>query len=268
MTSDLKCRVYIGDTLDGKFVERICAGCDTLLHIAGIHSSRVVVKAAARAGVKRMVLVHTTGIYSKYKYAGEEYRMTDSICYKICRENGIGLTILRPTMIYGTMNDGNVSTFIKMVDRFPAMPTVNGAHYVLQPVWCKDLGVGYFQCLMETATIGHDYNLSGCEPIELRKMFDVIAEQLGIKRRYISCPYPIAYAGAWMVYLLTRKSVDYREKVQRLVEPRAYGHEDAAKDFGYRPANFADGVKEEIQEYKKWKKGRAKAGGLWRKRKL
>lgn len=251
--SNIKFRMFVGDTFDGQFVKRLCAGCDTLFHIAGIHSSRIVVRSAAQIGVKRMIFVHTSGIYSRYKYAGEEYRETDDICYKVCEENGIGLTILRPTMIYGNLKDKNVSTFIKMVDRLPLMPTVNGAHYELQPVWCRDLGTGYFQCLMNESTVGHDYDLSGGEPIELKQMFEEIARQLGIRRKYFSCPYPAAYAGAWLIYLLTLNRIDCREKVQRLVEPRAYSHEDATKDFGYSPANFKDGVRDEIRMYKKQK---------------
>lgn len=241
----------IGDINNYDDSKEFCKGCDTLLHIAGIHFSRVVVKAAVDAGVKRMILVHTTGIYSKYKYAGEEYRQTDDICYKLCEENGVGLTILRPTMIYGNLRDGNVSVFIRMVDKLPLMPTVNGARYELQPVWCGDLGKAYYQVLMNENTIGCDYILSGGKPIELRSMFEVIGEQLGKDVKFISCPYPIAYAGAWLVYVLTLGHMDYREKVQRLVEPRVYSHKDATRDFSYNPLNFEEGIRAEVEMYKK-----------------
>ena len=46
---------------------------------------------------------------------------------------------------------------------------------------------------------------------------------------------------------------DIREKVQRLVEPRAFSHSEATKDFGYNPLNFEEGVKPEIEEYIKKK---------------
>lgn len=210
-------------------------------------------KGAIDANVKRMILVHTTGIYSKYKSAGEEYRQTDKIVYKLCSKYNVALTILRPTMIYGNLHDGNVSVFIRMVDRLPFMPVVNGAHYELQPVHCRDLGIAYFQCLMSEKTMGHDYNLSGGEPIELRKMFDVIAGILGIERKYVNCPYPIAYAGAWILYIVTMAKMDYREKVQRLVEPRVFSYENANRDFDYAPVNFETGVIDEVVRYKRQK---------------
>ena len=40
-----------------------------------------------------------------------------------------------------------------------------------------------------------------------------------------------------------------REKVQRLVEPRVYSHEDATKDFGYSPMTFEEGIVDEIKQY-------------------
>ncbi len=224
--------------------------CDTLLHIAGIHWSLQLVNAAIKNGIKRLILVHTTGIYSKYKAAGEEYRQIDAKIYQLCKESNVALTILRPTMIYGDVSDRNVIVFIKMVDKFKFMPTVNGAHYELQPVHCGDLGKAYFDVLMNPDICNNkDYVLSGGAPIELRDMFNEIAKNLGVNRKYISCPYWIAYAGAWLIYLLSFTRIDYREKVQRLVEPRVYGYEDAAKDFGYTPRTFQEGIVDEVKQY-------------------
>lgn len=227
---------------------------DMLLHIASVKLSPYVVPAALRGGVNNFILVHTTGIYSKYKAAGEEYRQIEARIQKLVEEyrsRDIAMTILRPTMIYGDLQDKNVSVFIKMVDKLRIFPTVNGARYDLQPVWCKDLGDAYYDVMMNwKVTKNKEYILSGKEPIQLRTMFEVIAKQLGVKNIFISCPYPIAYAGACMIYILTLRKIDYREKVQRLVEPRAYLHEKATKDFGYAPVSFEVGVNQEIRMYK------------------
>jgi len=224
---------------------------DTLLHIAGIQRSLPLVKACIENGVKRFILVHTTGIYSKYKAAGEGYRQIDSEVTRMCEEAGVKLTILRPTMIYGDLKDGNISVFIKMVDRFRFFPVISGARYELQPVWCGDLGKAFFDVLMNPdATDGKNYDLSGGAAIQLIDIFKEIGRQLEVKNTFISCPYWIAYSGAWLLYLLTFGKKDFREKVQRMVEPRAYSHEDATKDFGYNPLPFNEGVKAEIDMYK------------------
>ena len=235
---------------------------DMLLHIASVKLSPYVVPAALKGGVNNFILVHTTGIYSKYKAAGEEYRQIESKIQKLVEEyrrkgRNVAMTILRPTMIYGNLQDKNVSVFIKMVDKLRIFPTVNGARYDLQPVWCKDLGDAYYDVMQNWETTQNkEYILSGKDPIQLRAMFEVMAKQLGVKNVFVSCPYPIAYVGACIIYALTLKKIDYREKVQRLVEPRAYSHEKAEEEFGYNPVSFEIGVQGEIQQYQNCKKNR------------
>lgn len=53
-----------------------------------------------------------------------------------------------------------------------------------------------------------------------------------------------------MVYLLTLKKIDFREKVQRLCEDRSYPHDAAIKDFGYDPMPFRQGIQQEVDAYR------------------
>ena len=242
-------RMY-GDLEDEQFLSEALLGVDTIVHIAGIHWSRQLATAAAANFVRRLIAVHTTGIYSRYKEAGEEYRNIDDFVYMMCRSKNIILTILRPTMIYGSLNDRNVASFIRMVDKFPVMPVVNNAMYELQPVHYKDLGRAYYDVLVnEKITGGHDYILSGGEEIMLRDMLCEMGAYLSKRMRFFNVPFPIAYAGAWILYGLSIGKVDLREKVQRLCEPRVYPHEEASRDFGYAPRTFRSAIGDEVQQY-------------------
>lgn len=242
--------VVRGNFDDKNYLNKVLENVDTLVHIAGISFSPNLVDAAVRCQVRRLILVHTTGIYSKYKAAGEEYRKIDTYVYEQCKMNNIKLTILRPTMIYGNLLDNNVCEFIKMVDKLPIMPVVNGARYQLQPVHYMDLADAYFQVLMnEKSTANKDFNLSGGAPIELRKMLSVIGSNLGKNVKFLSVPYPIAYMGAVSLYCISLKKYDYREKVQRLCEPRTFSYEEAKNAFGYSPRKFEDGIVNEVKEY-------------------
>ena len=235
---------------------------DMLFHVAGIRFTKNLVPIALECGVDNIVMVHTTGIYSKYKAAGEGYRQIEKEIQELVegyRQKGreIAITTLRPTMIYGDLNDKNVSKFIKMVDKYRLFPTINGARYELQPVWCNDLGDAYFAVMTNWQVAKNkEYILSGGKPIELRDMFKEIAKQLGVKNKFISCPYPLAYFGAWVVFIFSFTIIDYREKVQRMVEPRAYPHDLAKTELGYNPAEFKEGVKEEIIAYKERKQAK------------
>lgn len=60
------------------------------------------------------------------------------------QKHDIELTIIRPTMIYGTLKDGNISTFIKWFDKFRVFPIVGNGKALLQPVHRKDLASAYY----------------------------------------------------------------------------------------------------------------------------
>lgn len=246
----------VGDLTDPAYLQELTKDTDVLFHIAGIGRSPGLVRAALANGVRRLVLVHTTGVYSKYKAAGEWYREVDKEVAALCAESGAGLTILRPTMIYGTLGDQNIVKFIKMVDRLNPMPVVNHADYLLQPVHAEDLAHAYMGVMTHLdKTAGKDYILSGRDPVKLMDLFRIAADELGVKRRFVSVPFPIAYAGAWGVYLLSLTKIDMREKVQRLCEDRAYPHEEAVRDFGYDPMPFEEGLRREVREYLQMKNG-------------
>ena len=162
----------------------------------------------------------------------------------------VAKTILRPTMIYGTINDGNVAVFMKMVYKLRLMPVVNHALYELQPVWCGDLGKAYYLVLTHPEkTMNKNYNLSGGAPILLIEMFRVMAKLMGVTNLYINVPFWIAYPGAWAFYVMSFGKIDFREKVQRLVEPRVFSHKKASEDFGYDPVTFEEGIVSEIEDY-------------------
>ena len=96
-------------------------------------------------------------------------------------------------------------------------------------------------------TRGNNYDLSGAYPIDLIDLLRILADELGKHTRFVTVPFFLAYAGAWALYLLTFAKLDLREKVQRLVEPRAYTHAAASRDFGYAPMDLETGLRQEVR---------------------
>jgi nucleoside-diphosphate-sugar epimerase len=242
--------LFYGNLESPSDVDAATKGVDTVLHIAGIQKSLNIIDRAIENGVTRFILVHTTGIYSKYKAAGEEYRLIEEQIYKKREQNkSISLTILRPTMIYGSPQDANMSKFIKLVDKFRIVPVVRGGKYWLQPVNAKDIGEAYYKVLIHPKeTANKDYILSGGTKIMLIDILRLIAKELGVKRSFISVPFWFAYAGGVALYILSFGRIDFRERIQRLCEDRAFDHTEAARDFGYAPMAFKDGLAEEVLE--------------------
>lgn len=224
---------------------------DIVFHIAGIQKSINVIKASLINNVDWVILVHTTGIYSKYKAASQEYLKIEKEISELIKYKNINVTILRPTMIFGSLDDQNMSVFIKMIDKLKLFPVVNGAKYDLQPISQKDLGYAYYQVLKnEEKTKNKNYDLSGEKPIQLIEILKIISINLNKKPIFINIPYSLSYFMALLLYYFTFKKIDIREKVQRLVEPRAYSHKYATADFGFKPNSFEERIKEEIEIYK------------------
>lgn len=249
--SGLDIEKVAGNLDDQNFMNCAMSGVDTVMHIGSIFYSRVVMKAAIKNNVRRAIFVHTTGIYSKYKSASEEYKEIEKEITQIIKENKseIGLIYLRPTMIYGYINDRNMIVFIKMVDKLRLFPIINHGRNLLQPVNGKDLGKAYYQILRQESIMNGDYILSGDKPISMMDMFKLISSILNKKRIFISIPLSVGVFMTRCLRIITFGKVDLIEKVQRMGEDRSFPHDEASKDFGYNPMDFKEALKLEIEEY-------------------
>ncbi|MGM8215082.1 SDR family oxidoreductase [Bacillaceae bacterium W0354] len=257
--SGLNIEKVVGDLEDRDFIDRVMIGVDTVMHIYNIHHSPMIVQSAIKNKVKRAILVHTTGIYSKFKSASEGYKKIEQEINELNSnpECSTNITILRPSMIYGDLCDRNISKFIKMVDNFRIMPVISGGNSLIQPVNARDLGKAFFDVLISPQeTDGKVYDLSGEKPIKMIDVFKLISEELNKSTIFISVPLGLGVLMARVLKYLTLGRIDYIEKVQRMGENRSYSHDNATKDFGYSPMTFEEGIQIEVAEYLGAKKGK------------
>lgn len=252
---ELNAEVITGSLEDQLLLEKAMEGVETVFHIASIYYSENIVRAAIKNKVKTIILVHTTGIYSKYKMASQEYQEIEVNIKEQIQKAGhaIKVIILRPTMIYGRLGDRNMEKFIKMIDTFRIFPIINYGRSLLQPVNGKDLGKAYYQILENLEIVQGEYILSGKDKISLLELLNLIAELLGKKRTFINVPLSVGVILAKGLKVLTLGRIDYIEKVLRLDENRDYNHDKAILDFGYSPMNLDAGLSREITEYKRSK---------------
>jgi uncharacterized protein YbjT (DUF2867 family) len=251
--SGLKIEKVYGDLDDRKFMNEVMVGVDTVVHIASIFYSVTLMTAAVKNNIRRAILVHTTGIYSKYKSASEEYKNIEQTINNIITKSSstIGLVYLRPTMIYGYVNDKNMIVFIKMVDKLRLFPIIDQGNNLLQPVNGRDLGKAYYQVLSKPDIMSGDYVLSGKKPVKMRELFQLISQLLGKNTTFLSVPLILGVIMARTLKILSIGKIDYIEKVQRMAEDRNFSHEVAMKDFGYNPMTLSEGLEIEIKEYLK-----------------
>lgn len=250
--SGLNIEKVIGDLNDPNFIDRVMDGIETVMHIYNIHHSLIIARAANKKKVKRAILVHTTGIYSEFKYASEGYKKIEKEIKKLISDPNYTtkITILRPSMIYGDLCDRNMSKFIKMVDKLRILPVINGGNSLIQPVNARDLGKAFFTVLMSPGVSdGESYDLSGERPIKMIDAIKLISKELNKKTVYISIPLSLGVLIARALKILTIGRVDYVERVQRMGEDRNYSHDNATNDFGFNPMTFENGIQIEVLEY-------------------
>lgn len=252
--SGLKIEKFVGDLEDKSFLDKVMIGIDTVVHIYNIHHSVNIINAAIKNNVGRAILVHTTGIYSKYKSASKEYKVIEKKIQDIMKLNIINITILRPTMIYGDMCDHNISKLIYMIDKMKLVPVINHGTSLIQPINARDLGRAYYAVLISPIeTAGKEYNLSGEHPISMLEVLKLISKTMNRRTIFVSVPMNLAIFVAVVLKAVTIKKIDYIEIIHRMGEDKSYSHEAAFIDFGYVPLSFEDGIQIEINEYMRQK---------------
>ncbi len=247
--SKLNFEIVYGDLADNSFLDSVCKDVDEILQIYNIKYSINMINTAIKNNVKRIICVHTTGIYSKYKMASSEYKEIEEKAIKIAK-NKIDLTILRPTMIYGDICDQNISKFIKMVDKLKVYPMIAGGKAEIHPVNARDLGKAYYQVLMNSDTTRNkNYNMSGSKEIKIIDMLKLIGKHLNKKTIFINIPLWISVIIGYFIKFITFNKINIVEKILRMDESRCFSHEDAKKDFGYDPIDFEEAIEIEVKQY-------------------
>ncbi|MDF2801237.1 MAG: nucleoside-diphosphate-sugar epimerase-like protein [Anaerocolumna sp.] len=251
--SGLNIEKVCGSLENKEFLESSMAGIETLIHISGILFSINIIEAAINNNVKWAILVHTTGIYSKYKSASEEYIKIEKEVLR--KRNQIDITVLRPTMIYGSSGDRNMYKLIDYLYRHKFFPLFGKGENLMQPVHAKDLGNAYYDVLINRGTtVNKEYNLPGKTPIKYIDLVRCVAQTLESKNIIVKIPLSISMVAAKFYNLINKKAIISVEQVLRMQENKDFSYEAAAMDIDYSPISFEEGIGGETVEYLNSKK--------------
>lgn len=237
--------IVTGDIGDAESLAGALRGIDALVNTAsiGFGHAPVLVEAAERAGVRRAIFVSTTAIFTKLDAKSKAIRLAAE---ERIRTSKLAWTIVRPTMIYGTDRDRNMSRLIRYLNRWPAIPVIGDGERLQQPVYVDDVAGAVLGALREERTIGGAYNVAGAQPVTFNQMIDTIARMLDRRVRKLHLPVaPVLRPLQWIERTGVRLPVR-SEQILRLNEDKAFDYADAARDFGYAPLAFEEGVRREI----------------------
>ncbi|ABO18049.1 NAD-dependent epimerase/dehydratase family protein [Prochlorococcus marinus] len=193
----------------------------------------------------RVVIVSTTGIFSKFNSYNFLYKQIEG---KIKSYRG-NFLILRPSLIYGSKNDKNISKLIRFVHKFRFSFSFGSGLNYFQPIFYKDLGWAISEVLLNK-NISGEYNLTGKNCITFIEILKLIS--FNLKKNLINIKLPLKLTGN--ILLFVEKYLRFTilpitsEQVFRMSENKCYSHLKAKEDFGFEPISFQDGIKLQIDE--------------------
>jgi nucleoside-diphosphate-sugar epimerase len=229
--------------------ESICEALkdkEALINIAslGFGHAPNIVNACKEMNIKRTIFISTTGIFTKLNPRSKGIRLEAE---RLIKESNLDYTIVRPTMIYGTLKDRNMWRLVKYLRRVPVLPILGNGTYLQQPVYVKDLAWAIVSAYETKKSIKKAYNISGLKPLTYNEVVDVTGKALGKKVLKIHVPMKLSYRLLKIYENITSKPKLKAEQVLRLNENKDFSHAEATRDFGYKPISFEEGIKLEIQ---------------------
>jgi uncharacterized protein YbjT (DUF2867 family) len=208
-------------------------GVSTLIYCASMGFGHVpgLVRQLEAYGVNRAVFVSTTAIFTSLPSRSRAVRLEAEAAVQ---QSSLEWTLLRPTMIYGTARDRNISRLLRFLKRSPLFPVCGNALW--QPIYVDDLAEAVLAALDTPRSIGKAYNLAGAAPLAFKDLVRTAAR--AVSRRVVLLPVPVA--AAVLAARLTR--IVSEEQIRRLAEDKAFAFTDAALDLGFAPRTFDAGV--------------------------
>lgn len=272
-----------GDLTDRASLEPAVQGVVTVYNIAAIYRQAGVpasayravnagavgdlVRAAARAGVRRVVHCSTVGVHGDVENPpadeeaplrpGDIYQETkvegERIAREAAAETGIELVIARPSGIYGP-GDRRLLKLFRGVARRRFVVLGRGEIYY-HLTYVDDLVEGFRLCGTVPRAAGRTYILAGGEVGTLKELVQLIARESGVKPLPVRLPvWPFWVAGALCEAVCVPLRVEppiYRRRVDFFTKSRAFDISRARAELGYAPGvTLREGVRRSLEWYK------------------
>ena len=179
------------------------------------------------------------GYYGESKYLAENY-----ILDNLPESEGKKVFILRPPMIHGPGNKGNLNLLFKIIEKGIPWPlgsfnnkrsflSIDNFCYVIKEILNNNISQGV-------------YNLADDEPLSTNQVVEMISEQLGRKPKILNFPKPIIQFGAKLGNKLPLPLNE--ERLQKLTENFLVSNKKIVSEIGKSlPISAKEGMRKTIQ---------------------
>jgi len=177
-----------------------------------VENTKTLVRAAANAGVKRMVHI---SIANPSADSHLPYYWGKAANEKAVTESGMSYAILRPTVLYGGGEDILINNIAFLLKRLPFFLIPGDGSYGIQPVHVDDLA----KLAVEGVYSKENYTVDAVGPdaYTFKELVNLVGETIGAKRPLISTPPRLALLAAQFLSLFVRDVILTPEEVDGLM---------------------------------------------------
>jgi nucleoside-diphosphate-sugar epimerase len=196
-------------------------------------------------GVVRVVALSSMSLFSKEDSMDpKERRLSDKIALaeKNLKEwahaNNVELVILRPTLVYGSGMDKNISILSSFIRRFRFFPLYGKADGLRQPLHARDVAQACLCALQLQGVKVAEFNLSGAETLTYKEMVMRVFLAMGLSPRLIKLPGFVFRSMLFVLKFFPKFRHWSHGMVLRMNQDQSCDHFEAATILGFSPQPF------------------------------
>ena len=232
------------DDVNVKGAENVCAVCEQLSIKKIIFTSSVAVYGFAPIGTDERGKINYFNDYGRTKwFAEEKYREW------LRKNSGQSLTIIRPTVIFGEQNRGNVYNLLKQIASGRFLMVGNGTNKKSM-AYVENVAAFIEYCL-QNGPGEHLYNYVDKPDFDMNTLVYEVYKMLGKEKKIIHWPYWMGYTGGLffdVVAKITRKKLPISSiRVKKFCANTMFEANNLKKTAFVPPVSIVDGLKNTIQ---------------------
>ena len=214
------------------------AGVCHIIHLAHIRHTAALARLVG-AQVDRVVLVSSQRRFSRVPCPSVAEVIAGEAA---ARASDMPWTILRPSMIYGPGDDGNISRLARHLGRWRWVPVFGSGRQRHQPVYVEDVVDAILACLTCDDPVGRSYDLAGAAPLTYNELIDLVGSAVGVRPIKLHLPVGISLAALWGARRLGIPVPVSAAQVRRSQEDKIADIEAVRAELGVRPLAFPEGL--------------------------
>lgn len=276
-------KISLGGIADEGLLQRLIPGCEVVFHLAAafrrvnlpqsvywdtnVTAMRTLLELAQRNGVRKIVYCSTQGVHGNVDNPpGDEdspikpedyYQYTKYEGERVAREfmlNGMDITILRPTAIYGPGDPGRFLMLFRRVQR-GTFPFFGAGRALYHPLYIANFIDAFLLAMEKPGSKGQTYLIADDRYYTIEDIVRTIARIMQVELRIVHLPfwplYILSAAVEWICKPFPFDPPLFRRRADWFRQNRAFRIDKARRELGYAPAvDLSTGLTRALEWYK------------------